>query len=883
MADSFAGYDVARISFDGANNATAATDALGHTLTFNGAAKLSTASFKEGGSSLSVDGTATTCVNTNASADWDLGAGDFSIDYWMKHSSGGTNFHIGDGTDYSIFLLTVGIVMQVNFNSGATAFNVNTWTEHGSGRWVHYAITRVGNIFTFYVNGRAIKSQEVDITLSWNANMVLTIGNRGVGASFSFGTNAYFDQFRVTKGVSRYTKNFIPPIDENFNSYDTLAVSATTLGPNTRQVSAYGTYSADAIIRAVDDQIQALGWEFYDVVNNSTVTMVYRCLNKDGITYKYVAFLWDKSRWKVTQISMESWDISTQTITNECWNNYRSDGIHGFNVMNCDIILYGSPRHLGMMTYLQGNNSVWSMCVEMEREAAEDTAVGAVPCWGMTYGHKFLLYSSSVAKFDFIAVPRTKNGFTGTNAAQYWTQLTSIGAWGRLGSSNSRFSHFFHSAETTWRAATYGWDTAKKLITHLKPLHDSGTTDAVITPYGRIFMLKAAPPMGGIMDKVAVPVDAEGWFTAGGTDTDHWMLPSNYTGGSNMLSGVAPTYPTVTSWATGNTLNGGCYTGDCMYLATGAGIYKLNVSSGAGGMVAGTSGIYYDTVFDGRYVYGSSTTGVTRVDTKNLDAVLTLAVGAGGTRALVQNGKGYLFATDRTSSTTAMKVHKIDIPALTLISSCTMPSRVTASIMSGLAVDDKGAYVGTTTGNLTTVADVAFGLIDQQAMSGAWVYKPGDRLADSFGCSWRGQHFNALWKLSGASAYSTWYILNPTTGAYVNSIWDVGLTVDTVAPNNKFMGESINCASFGCMAGATAAVANLGVGNVAPDGSANHALNSMGNAALVHDSANAHSRFMVHTGNSVYVGGGDNAVYCAANLYKGSSGTSNHSHTLVPR
>jgi len=66
--------------------------------------------------------------------------------------------------------------------------------------WSHYAITRQNDIFRIFVNG--IKHQETPLTspVSLNQNQI-TMGG---------GLSGYIDEVRITKGVARYTSDFVP-------------------------------------------------------------------------------------------------------------------------------------------------------------------------------------------------------------------------------------------------------------------------------------------------------------------------------------------------------------------------------------------------------------------------------------------------------------------------------------------------------------------------------------------------------------------------------------------------------------------------------------------------------------------------------------------------
>jgi hypothetical protein len=84
------------------------------------------------------------------------------------------------------------------FNSGSNA------TQDA---WSHVAITRSGNNYTMWVNGTS--SNTATSSLDWTGTADLTIGY-----SHSSYYQGYIQDFRLTKGLARYTSTFTPPTAE---------------------------------------------------------------------------------------------------------------------------------------------------------------------------------------------------------------------------------------------------------------------------------------------------------------------------------------------------------------------------------------------------------------------------------------------------------------------------------------------------------------------------------------------------------------------------------------------------------------------------------------------------------------------------------------------
>lgn len=880
MADSLASFDKYRIAFDGANNATSATDALGHTLTFNGAAKLSTATWKFGTASLYLDGTANTTVTSPNSSDLDLGTGDFCVDMWVRFQAGSTVFSISNGT-------TAGLRLQQAVGRYLVAYNGTTvidWTMSGYATDIlrHVAITRTSGTLRLYVDASLVGEVSASAAMTYTAGTTLTIGGDNGNTSLMTG---YIDEFRLTKGAARWSgPGLIPPVN-NFDSSES-AVTTTTLGTRTRQVSAYGAYYHDSLISQVNDAVVALGWTLWDVVYRNTVTCVYRCLNADGSSYKYTAFIWDRHRMRVTQITMESWDQTTHTSTNEAFSNLRSFGVHGYALQNCDVIVYGSNRYLGLMTYMQGSPSLWSLCVEVEREAPEDTA-GGVPCWGMMYADTALTTGHSSSAYSFVFLPRAKDGTTGQGATQNQVMVTNFGAFGVLGYSTSsgKLADLINSASTTWRTFSYGWDTAKKLISHFRFVKHLGTTDTSLTVYGRAFAAKICPPIGAaVMDRVSVPIDSNLWFASGGTATDHWVLPP-ITSNRFWLSGTGSVIPDAQSWATGQVINAMVYTGQFIYIATNAnGVYKVDTTSGATSAVSGTSGQIMDLAFDGRYVYAATSTGVTQIDTANADALVNVTVGTGGIHSLAISLRGQLVCSQRTAATTVSSF-RIDIPSMGNVSSAiSMPATTTASVVHSMCFDDTGLVCGYSTGNGTTIADNRIGRLDPSNLSAATSFTHS-ALYNASGVTWQQQFFSAAFFLAGASPTVNSFTLNANTSASQQAHYVAAVSpVNTVAgPTLRGFIEKPSGGTFlTCMANASAVQHLMTFDGAAPYGGQANGLNTSvaGNSS----STATGMRAFLATCNQVFAAGHDNTIYVAKNLfYKGYNTTTSYSNMLLPK
>lgn len=198
---------------DGTNNSTNIVDSSANNLSITryGNTKISTTQSKFGGSSLSFDGVSD-YLTVQQSSLIQMGTDDFTIEGWV---------YINSYADASgIFQIS-----SVGFNNSTTnsiavqLWSNNTWVIYANNNyyqsainkwvlntWYHFAIVRNSAVTKLYINGIEL------ISVSDNTNYTGQI--LGIGSIFSADTyefNGYIDDFRVTKGVARYTANFTPP------------------------------------------------------------------------------------------------------------------------------------------------------------------------------------------------------------------------------------------------------------------------------------------------------------------------------------------------------------------------------------------------------------------------------------------------------------------------------------------------------------------------------------------------------------------------------------------------------------------------------------------------------------------------------------------------
>lgn len=180
-----------------------------------GSAVVSSEQAAFGARSLKAPNTAS-LVSTPHSDDFDFGAGDFTIEFFLRPTATSQWATYIDkrpsGGYYSPFVIQRDNLSEViRF---AAAFNASSWgciihvVHPIVNEWSHVAFVRHSGVFKAFVRGVMLGSFDGGSTpLLANSSSVNLLSD----GSNSYGAIGFLDAFRVTKGIARYVANFTPP------------------------------------------------------------------------------------------------------------------------------------------------------------------------------------------------------------------------------------------------------------------------------------------------------------------------------------------------------------------------------------------------------------------------------------------------------------------------------------------------------------------------------------------------------------------------------------------------------------------------------------------------------------------------------------------------
>lgn len=190
--------------------------AITKTVTSYDGASIDTSQSEFGGASGKFVVSSSQYLSIPDSADWAFGTGDFTIDFWVRFNSLSTtqyfwnqyvdvNDRIGFGwqvgTGKFEFYVVSGGSVTIDFTSnGSLGLSTNTW--------YHIAIVRSGNSWYMFLDGTSMAGAYT------NSNSVVDIAASALIGSYAaqsgFYVDGWLDEYRVSKGIARWSSNFTP-------------------------------------------------------------------------------------------------------------------------------------------------------------------------------------------------------------------------------------------------------------------------------------------------------------------------------------------------------------------------------------------------------------------------------------------------------------------------------------------------------------------------------------------------------------------------------------------------------------------------------------------------------------------------------------------------
>lgn len=177
-------------------------------------ADVSSVQSKFGGFSLLYPGSGSPSVvcNPGALQNFNVGTGDFTEEIQMWPSTTAVQQQIIDsipgGNTAGYLIVTQATGILVFYGAGAVRISSPASTMVAS-TWNHVAVSRAAGVTRLFHNGTQVGSSYTD-----SNDYFPSAGQRVIGNYYNASDPAlssYFDEYRLTVGVGRYTSNFTPP------------------------------------------------------------------------------------------------------------------------------------------------------------------------------------------------------------------------------------------------------------------------------------------------------------------------------------------------------------------------------------------------------------------------------------------------------------------------------------------------------------------------------------------------------------------------------------------------------------------------------------------------------------------------------------------------
>jgi hypothetical protein len=187
-----------------------------HTISAHGDVHHSTDQAMFGSSSMYFDGNGD-YLSIPDSEDWNFGSEDFTIDFWVMfedniegHNLGLFNQYTGPGNNHRHTIDMDNGELRWLITDTTTGLSVSIisgsiWSED---TWYHIAAVRSGDTFTLYQNGTSIGTDS-DSNAAPNLAELLEIGWFQNDPLMG-----YLDEYRISKGIARWTDDFRPHTEE---------------------------------------------------------------------------------------------------------------------------------------------------------------------------------------------------------------------------------------------------------------------------------------------------------------------------------------------------------------------------------------------------------------------------------------------------------------------------------------------------------------------------------------------------------------------------------------------------------------------------------------------------------------------------------------------
>ena len=193
---------------------TGFNDSCGNVLIIGGNTHIDTNVKKFGAGSAYFDGDGD-YISIPHSINFEFGSGDFTIDGWFYFERNNVGYQYlydgrnsSDGTGCLVYVDTNNHLFFLASGGSSWSLSIETTKIPDINSWHHIAVVRSGTAWAMYYDGVAIGTRTGSLTIGTvTQNPYIGCNKISPGAPFK----GYIDEFRVSKGIARWSANFTPP------------------------------------------------------------------------------------------------------------------------------------------------------------------------------------------------------------------------------------------------------------------------------------------------------------------------------------------------------------------------------------------------------------------------------------------------------------------------------------------------------------------------------------------------------------------------------------------------------------------------------------------------------------------------------------------------
>jgi hypothetical protein len=330
---------------DGINGSTSIVDSSGSPKTITSAATIDTSTYKFGTGAIRIGPTGAKFAAITNTSDLDL-SGDFTIECWaymVTSQSWGCIFSNGLSGSPSSYGQVVLAVESTNIkcylNAQASSLSANVVMP--SNTWTHLAVTMSGTTLTIWVNG--VNSGSTIYTGARGAPYTYSTLGRWYYGNDNYYFDGYIDDFRVTKGLARYTANFTPP---------TTALPSATVSAGASGYYSDPYWSKVGLMLTGDDLLDKSA-------NVKTITATGTVASTTSVKkYGTGSLSFDGSTGYLTSSASNDYVFGTDNFTIECWLN-TTDTKSYSGIINDNSYHTTTSNFLIMLNYVAGKVTFW--------------------------------------------------------------------------------------------------------------------------------------------------------------------------------------------------------------------------------------------------------------------------------------------------------------------------------------------------------------------------------------------------------------------------------------------------------------------------------------------------------------------------------------------